>query len=158
MKSFLKDGEAESYRGVTVKYIAGRTAVMTIYDDQGNEKEKVELHTIKEKSLLHQLMKDKGFVQKSTEELAATMNEKDDSGSNRILRLGWSKLDQWTQSKHNKEQQAIKQRRMDEKEYLGETLPSYSSMFGFYGIALLSIGAMAQMARKRRHKRNLMIR
>ena len=32
LKSFLKDGEAESYRNVEVKFISGRKAVMTVYE------------------------------------------------------------------------------------------------------------------------------
>jgi hypothetical protein len=65
LKSFLKDGEAESYIGVTVKYVHGRTAVMTIYDDQKNEVERVDLHVIRNKERLHEIMKEKGFVRKS---------------------------------------------------------------------------------------------
>ena len=32
LKQFLKDGEAESYRNVEVKFISGRKAVMTVYE------------------------------------------------------------------------------------------------------------------------------
>lgn len=64
LKSFLKDGEATSYIGVTVKYVHGRTAVMTIYDEQKNVVEKVDLHVIKSKKRLHDIMKEKGFVRK----------------------------------------------------------------------------------------------
>ena len=32
LKSFLKNGEAESYRNVEVKFISGRKAVMTVYE------------------------------------------------------------------------------------------------------------------------------
>ena len=74
LKSFLKDGEAESYVGVTVKYVHGRTAVMTIYDDQKNVVEKVDLHVIKSKKRLHEIMKEKGFVRKG-----------DDSASNKSV-------------------------------------------------------------------------
>jgi hypothetical protein len=42
LKSFLKDGEAESYVGVTVEYIHGRRAVLTIYEDE-EELEKITL-------------------------------------------------------------------------------------------------------------------
>ena len=64
LKSFLKDGEAESYQGVTVKYIHGRTAVMTIFNDEGNVQEKILLHTLATKQDMHALMQRKGFVQK----------------------------------------------------------------------------------------------
>ena len=32
LKSFLKDGEAESYRNVEVKFIHGRKAIMTLWE------------------------------------------------------------------------------------------------------------------------------
>jgi hypothetical protein len=59
------DGEAESYEGVTVEYVHGRTAVMTIFLD-GAEKEQVQLHTIQTKPEIHELMVKKGFVKKTT--------------------------------------------------------------------------------------------
>ena len=39
LKSFLKDGEAESYKNVEVKFVHGRKAVMTIYEssDDGDK-------------------------------------------------------------------------------------------------------------------------
>jgi len=46
LKSFLKDGEAESYQNVQVKFVPGRKAIMTIYessdDDEGEEESWVE--------------------------------------------------------------------------------------------------------------------
>jgi hypothetical protein len=51
-----------------VKYVHGRTAVMTIYDDQKNEVEKVDLHVIKSKKRLHEIMKEKGFVRKGVDD------------------------------------------------------------------------------------------
>lgn len=37
LKSFLKDGEAESYQNVEVKFVPGRKAVMTIYESSGDD-------------------------------------------------------------------------------------------------------------------------
>lgn len=65
LKSFLKDGEAEQYEGVTVKYVHGRTAVMTIYDANQEEVKKVDLHTIRSKETLHAIMRENGFVLKN---------------------------------------------------------------------------------------------
>jgi hypothetical protein len=94
LKSFLKDGEAEQYNGVTVKYIHGRTAVMTIYDSNHVEIEKVDLHTIRSKDKLHSIMKEKGFVLRNQEQ-PATASERDRSlekvqllGEDSILRKG----------------------------------------------------------------------
>ena len=37
LKSFLKDGEAESYQNVVVTFVPGRKAVMTIYESDDEE-------------------------------------------------------------------------------------------------------------------------
>lgn len=69
LKSFLKDGEAEWYKGVEVTYIHGRKAVMTVFED-GEEKEKITLSEIKTKPEMHTMMAEKGFEKKSEEEIA----------------------------------------------------------------------------------------
>jgi hypothetical protein len=83
LRSFLKDGEAEFYRGVTVNYIPGRQALLTIYessDEVGVDDmvilEKVTLSDILTKEEMHQLMKDKGFVLKDDTELQRIAEEK----------------------------------------------------------------------------------
>lgn len=65
LKSFLKDGEAESYRGVKVTFVRGKKAIMHVYDEDGKEVETVELHTLKTKEALHALMREKGFQQEA---------------------------------------------------------------------------------------------
>lgn len=69
LKSFLKDGEAESYRGVQIEYISGRTAALSVFHD-GVLHEDVQLTDIATKDLMHRLMLEKGFVKKSDAELA----------------------------------------------------------------------------------------
>lgn len=57
LKSFLKDGEAESYKNVQVNFVAGKKAIMTIYEGESSdvwedgmvEKEKVVLSDYKTK-------------------------------------------------------------------------------------------------------------
>ncbi|KAL7547210.1 hypothetical protein ACHAWF_010526 [Thalassiosira exigua] len=83
LKSFLKDGEAESYRGVEVKFVPGRKAIMTVFEggddddvERGEgggwaEKEKVTLSDYKTKEEMHALMVEKGFVLRTEDELAA---------------------------------------------------------------------------------------
>jgi hypothetical protein len=61
---------------VTVTYVPGRTAIMTIYDD-GREVEKITMHEIKDRPALHALMVEKGFRKKSEAEIAA-QKERDD--------------------------------------------------------------------------------
>ncbi|GAX21676.1 hypothetical protein FisN_29Hu116 [Fistulifera solaris] len=101
---------------------------MTVFDEQGRETEKIPLHTITEKAALHQLMKEKGFVQMSPEEMAAAKGQ---GGS--LRKLGFSN---WFAE--------------ETKDSIGE--PSYKSMFGLYGMALLSLGVI-MAARRRRLKR-----
>jgi len=62
-----RDGGAEGYEGVSVKWIPGNDPIMTIYDD-GIEKEKIDLTKFKSIPDMHQMMVDKGFVQKVVEE------------------------------------------------------------------------------------------
>ena len=70
LKSFLKEeGGVDLYKQVEVKFIPGRKAVMTIYND-GVEKEKVTLSDYNDKEKLHELFVEKGFEKYSEEEIA----------------------------------------------------------------------------------------
>merc|ERR1711862_1074418 len=60
LKKFLKEGEAESYQNVEVKYIHGRKAVLIIYDDE-DEIERTLLSELETREEMHALMKEKGF-------------------------------------------------------------------------------------------------
>eukprot|EP00977_Amphora_coffeiformis_P028582 scaffold36189_cov160-Amphora_coffeaeformis.AAC.1 len=67
MESVPTGGEAESYHGIKVTYVHGKTAILTIYED-GNEKEKIVLHELSGgRPALHALMKEKGFQKKSAQ-------------------------------------------------------------------------------------------
>jgi Sep15/SelM redox domain len=71
LKSFLKDaGEADRYENLTITFIPGRPAVLTIYNNNNNdgdtasnekEVEKVDLFHYKDKEQLHALLQSKGF-------------------------------------------------------------------------------------------------
>jgi len=93
LKSFLKDGEAESYRNVQVKFPEGRKAfhlggkaIMTIYQsDDGEEggegwveKEKIVLSDYETKEEMHALMVEKGFQLKTPEEIEAMQQQMKD--------------------------------------------------------------------------------
>jgi len=72
---FLIGGSAESYQGIKVKYVPGKTAILTIYDD-GTEKEKVVLHELRGgRPALHALMKQKGFQKKSLQTISSITNK-----------------------------------------------------------------------------------
>jgi len=84
LKSFLKDGEAESYQNVQVKFVPGRKAIMTIYesgdDDEDEEEswvenEQIVLSDYKTKDEMHALMVEKGFQLKSPEEVEAIQQQ-----------------------------------------------------------------------------------
>jgi hypothetical protein len=60
-------GEAESYENVTIQYIAGRRAILTIYHN-GMVQEQVELGPIKTRTKLHELFMNKGFQPKPPQE------------------------------------------------------------------------------------------
>ena len=125
LKSFLKGGEAEQYRGVTVTYVAGRPPIMSIYQD-GKLLEEINMRTLKTKAQMHALMQQKGFVKKTTGELAA--------------------------SHKTKAAASPKSRQRREQELLGKSsLPSFVTMFEFYAaVAVLIMGITFSRNRRRR--------
>jgi hypothetical protein len=58
-----------------VKFVPGRTAILTIYED-GQEKEKIVMHTLKDRAAMHALFREKGFQLKSQEEVDKIMQER----------------------------------------------------------------------------------
>jgi len=68
LKSFLKDYEAQEYKGVEVEFVKGKKAIMTIYDD-GEEVESITLSDYSTKEAMHRLMEEKGFVKKEPAEI-----------------------------------------------------------------------------------------
>jgi hypothetical protein len=78
----LKDaGEADSYENLTITFIAGRPAILTIYINKNNDGdasheqqvEKVDLFQYKEKEQLHTLLQSKGFQRRSTTNAATIL-------------------------------------------------------------------------------------
>lgn len=65
----MRSGEAEWYEGVSVEYVPGKNAVLTIYDND-IEVESIVLSDLPDKAAMHRLMVDKGFVKKSSEGIA----------------------------------------------------------------------------------------
>ena len=56
------------YAGVTIEWIRGKKAVMTIFDENGQQKEDVQLYELQTREQMHALMKDKGFHRKSSQD------------------------------------------------------------------------------------------
>lgn len=86
----MKDGEAEYYHNVSVKYVGGKKAVLTIYSTDGEEeeeqeREKVSLSDYNTKEEMHAMMVEKSFTKKTDEEIeavkaaAAAKKAKDDA-------------------------------------------------------------------------------
>jgi nitrate reductase alpha subunit len=163
LKSFLKDGEAEAYTGVTVRYVPGRTAIMDIYKG-GTLLEQVPLHTLQTKPEMHALMKEKGFVMKSPEELEAwKKRDKTDRELNAgaFARTKERKEKQRTvetrMERLVKEREKTKQRIQEEREYLGMSssmLPSYATLFSLYGIVAAGVLCFSCSRSRRRWKEN----
>jgi hypothetical protein len=75
LKEFLKGGEAESYEGITVKFVHGKTAILTIYQD-GQEQEKIVMHELKTRPAMHDMLRAKGFQRKPNQEVEKILTER----------------------------------------------------------------------------------
>lgn len=135
MKSFLQDGEATSYEGVTVRYVAGRSAVMTIYDENGNEIEKVALHTLHSKKEMHALMQSKGFQFKNGVNMEQFRNKDQEEKKN--------------QSEHQARREVVIQGYQTKNQDV-----LYPSMFLlFVGVALSLVIAVCRVSSRMRKRR-----
>jgi hypothetical protein len=56
------------YAGVSIDWIRGRKAVMTIFEDGKQQGEPVQLYELQTRDQMHQLMVDKGFHKKTKQE------------------------------------------------------------------------------------------
>lgn len=75
LKKFLvTNKEADQYEKLTVKFIPGRKAILTILDD-GKETEKIVLSDYNDREKMHALLAEKGFKKKSSEELGKLEEE-----------------------------------------------------------------------------------
>jgi hypothetical protein len=73
LKSFLKNGDAECYEGITVRYVPGRSAVLTVYGEQEGlleqqEERRYSLEQYRSLDDLHKLMTEAGFALKSEDD------------------------------------------------------------------------------------------
>lgn len=63
-KRFVKEaGHADSYEGLKVNYIPGHTPELVLFDDDGQETERIDITKYKTTEL-HDLMGSKGFSRK----------------------------------------------------------------------------------------------
>ena len=54
-------GEITDYAGVTIEWIRGKKAIMTIYEDGTQQGDPVQLYELKTRTEMHKMMLDKGF-------------------------------------------------------------------------------------------------
>eukprot|EP00536_Pseudo-nitzschia_multiseries_P005429 jgi/Psemu1/285769/fgenesh1_pg.101_\ len=70
------EGEIQRYANVTIKWIRGKKAVLSIFDDNGKPIEAVQLYKLKTREEMHKLMVEKGFVKKSKGQVVAEIKAK----------------------------------------------------------------------------------
>jgi hypothetical protein len=66
----LLKGEITEYEGVTIEWIRGKKAVLTIFED-GKKKEDVELYNYQTREQMHKVMEEKGFHKVSQQQKMA---------------------------------------------------------------------------------------
>ena len=171
-------GEAESYQGVKVTYVPGKTAILTIYED-GREKEKIVMHELKDRPAMHALMKEKGFklkssdtterraeeeradalVEKRTEEIAvqnSLLRTKPTEEEDRNQSLRHSVLTDLHKKREEEGSAAALLRRREKEQLLAMAGPRGSTMFylslagGAATVGLSIIGLMSRKSKKNR--------
>ena len=60
-------GEVTEYPGVTIEWIRGKKAILTIYED-GKQREEVQLYNLETREEMHRMMKEKGFQPMTSEQ------------------------------------------------------------------------------------------
>jgi len=104
LKSFLLDGHVDEYKDVNVIFIPGRNAVLTIFED-GQEREKVVLSSLKTKEDMHKLMVEKGFERKSEEEIAKIAEDKEKDSDRKLEDAKKKMRERYTNLKQNQKKE-----------------------------------------------------
>jgi len=63
LRQFLKGGEAEEYEGITIEWIRGKQAVLTVYEDD-TKREVVQLYPLQTTDEMHKKLVELGFKKK----------------------------------------------------------------------------------------------
>jgi hypothetical protein len=164
----LKEGEAEWYEGITVRYVHGRTAILTISDD-GTVKEKITLHKLKDREQMHKLMKTKGFALKSpenreriTQEKNAQLNpgkakETGEHTEDRRHSLRHNLLSDLHRKREDGGSPATEMKRRKKDELIAMAGPTESTMFILSvagGAAMVGLAIMGMASRRKSKKSN----
>lgn len=150
LKSFLKDGEAESYEGIKVRYVHGKTAVLTIYKN-GVEQERVQLHQLDNKPKLHQLFQDKGFVRKANYQ--QELEERRVKAQQELQAA--SKVKENFLKRRRQERRERREQEKHEREVLGKSgTPQFGTILQIYaGLAAVSIVVASYTGMRQRRRR-----
>jgi Sep15/SelM redox domain len=81
LQSFIKDGEAEWYHNVRIKYVRGEQATLHVYNvSEADRSRQVEIDTVslsslRNKEAMHRAMQNYGFIMKSPQERQADIDK-----------------------------------------------------------------------------------
>ncbi|EEC42851.1 predicted protein [Phaeodactylum tricornutum CCAP 1055/1] len=137
LKSFLKDGEAEWYVGVNVTYVTGRRAVMHIYNEGGSKVEVIDLTSEEAVEMPHEERQAGAREWRRPRKPRKIMNRDQEPA-----------LKEATLRK----QQRHREPKLAERDLLGKTAPTVTSLFLLYGGLLATILATASCTSVRRRR------
>jgi len=164
LKSFLKGGEAASYEGVTVKFVAGRSAIMSIYEADGSKVEEVALHELKTKEEMHALMVEKGFHLKEPETVAriqaehkAELDAEATKRQEQLAQLRNRKPGKRGEFRFKNDQDGSQQRKAEAIDVVNSSAVSYGNMFALYAMVSLALSALFVVQRGRKKRRTQVI-
>jgi Sep15/SelM redox domain len=79
--SFIKDGEAEWYHNVRIKYVRGEQAMLHVYNVSEADRSRmvevasISLSSLRTKEAMHQAIQSQGFIMKSPQERQADIDK-----------------------------------------------------------------------------------
>jgi hypothetical protein len=163
----VQDGEAESYRNVIVKFVPGRQAKMTIYEDgvQIAGSEPIDMTLLITKEDMHKLMVDQGFEKLTESELEARNLEQSKlfpTSTSTSTSTDKQVPSRTTRSDRAAERDAtrraakeVKQRQREDREILGlSAVPSYTNVIQMYaGVAIVFVLAAVYAGVRRQRRR-----
>jgi len=130
-----------------VRYVAGRQAIMTIYEGGTTEIEKIPLHTLKTKEEMHSLMLSKGFQLKPDHEVAK-------------IRADHRQAQSKEQKEREERLENLRNRKLDKSprrqgEAAAAATAPYQFIFGLSGAVALTFLAILGGRRRRKNRQTI---
>ena len=135
-----------------MRYVAGRQAILTIRNQDGQEVEKVTLHTLKDKAAMHAMMLEKGFVKKSEAEIQAITTAANQAKEEEKAAMAARRMKMFS----GKQRSTTQQQAQDILSLAVDTTPNYSAMilFSVLGVAgVVGMGVVVVMRRRNERRR-----